>query len=280
MGWDLSFEGERVRGGLFAGGSGSGVGSPGRRVAAFYARRLSDGVLSSAGRPLPLDRRSAAGASADGSRLPTLEQCQKLVDERCPIPIKLSNPRWTSYYRVHHRIVSKLQEGRVFVAGDAAHIHSPAAAQGMNTGIQDAFNLAWKLALVCEGVGGEKLLATYNEERYPVERGRAGDDGLASEDGFAETAARAEGAGRFAAAGVWSKRVSGADGAAHFGDGGGVSRQLDLPGFRPRQRAARRRPGAGLRGDACRRISGAACLRFCKAANSCFCCFPATATSS
>ncbi len=108
---------------------------------------------------------------APKDQTPSLEQCQKLVDERCPIPIKLSNPKWTSYYRVHHRIVSKLQEGRVLVAGDAAHIHSPAAAQGMNTGIQDSFNLAWKLALVCEGSAADKLLATYNEERYPVERG-------------------------------------------------------------------------------------------------------------
>jgi hypothetical protein len=61
--------------------------------------------------------------------------------------------------------VNKFSEGRCFLAGDSAHIHSPAGAQGMNTGIQDAYNLAWKLALVVKGLASEELLDTYNEER-------------------------------------------------------------------------------------------------------------------
>jgi hypothetical protein len=69
---------------------------------------------------------------------------------------------------LHHRGVNKYQEGRVFVAGDAAHIHSPAGGQGMNTGLQDAANLAWKLALVIKGVAPEELLETYHSERWPV----------------------------------------------------------------------------------------------------------------
>jgi hypothetical protein len=72
---------------------------------------------------------------------------------------------WFSTYKVHTRHVNKFSEGRCFVAGDAAHIHSPAGAQGMNTGIQDSYNLAWKLALVLEGSANKKLLDTYNDER-------------------------------------------------------------------------------------------------------------------
>ncbi len=90
-------------------------------------------------------------AQAPPEQHPTLEDCQSIVDQRTPFPAKLSDPSWTAYYRIHRRIVPYLQEGRVFLAGDAAHIHSPAAAQGMNTGIQDAFNLGWKLALVSQG---------------------------------------------------------------------------------------------------------------------------------
>jgi hypothetical protein len=70
-----------------------------------------------------------------------------------------------SLYKVHSRRVNKFSERRCFLAGDSAHIHSPAGAQGMNTGIQDAYNLAWKLALVVKGKAGLALLDTYNEER-------------------------------------------------------------------------------------------------------------------
>ncbi len=82
--------------------------------------------------------------------------------------VTLSQPVWTTRYRLHHRGVNKYQEGRVFVAGDAAHIHSPAGGQGMNTGLQDAANLAWKLALVLRGGSPLYLLETYHSERWPV----------------------------------------------------------------------------------------------------------------
>jgi hypothetical protein len=75
---------------------------------------------------------------------------------------------WTSTFRVHHRSADQYRSGRVFVAGDAAHVHSPAGAQGMNTGIQDAVNLGWKLALVCRGLSPESLLDSYDTERRPV----------------------------------------------------------------------------------------------------------------
>ena len=107
---------------------------------------------------------------APPEQTPTLEDCQRLVNERVPFPVRLSDPKWTANYRIHRRIVPHLREGRAFVAGDAAHIHSPAAAQGMNTGIQDATNLGWKLAMAAAGISENPLLESYNEERYPAER--------------------------------------------------------------------------------------------------------------
>ena len=75
---------------------------------------------------------------------------------------------WFSTYRIHHRSASRFREGRCFLLGDAAHIHSPVGAQGMNTGLQDAYNLAWKLALVIEGKADAALLDSYEAERHPV----------------------------------------------------------------------------------------------------------------
>ncbi|HVY05480.1 MAG TPA: FAD-dependent monooxygenase [Burkholderiales bacterium] len=77
---------------------------------------------------------------------------------------------WLSTYRIHHRRAEQFRVGRCFVLGDAAHIHSPVGAQGMNTGLQDAYNLAWKLALVTSGKAAEALIDSYAEERLPVAR--------------------------------------------------------------------------------------------------------------
>jgi 2-polyprenyl-6-methoxyphenol hydroxylase-like FAD-dependent oxidoreductase len=74
---------------------------------------------------------------------------------------------WFSTYRIHHRRAARFRDGRCFVLGDAAHIHSPVGAQGMNTGLQDAYNLAWKLALVVSGRAGAALLDSYADERVP-----------------------------------------------------------------------------------------------------------------
>ncbi|KFE70746.1 FAD-dependent monooxygenase [Hyalangium minutum] len=101
---------------------------------------------------------------------PTLEQLQEVVSQLAPVPAQLSEPRWTSGYRLHRRGVSRYRQGRVLLAGDAAHIHSPAGGQGMNTGIQDAYNLAWKLAFVLQGRAAESLVDTYGAEREPVGR--------------------------------------------------------------------------------------------------------------
>ncbi|WP_406282114.1 FAD-dependent monooxygenase [Streptomyces sp. NBC_00209] len=104
----------------------------------------------------------------EGGRTPALSDIQAVVDRLAPRPAVLSRMRWSSVFRISHRIVDRYGEGRVFVAGDAAHIHPPTGAQGMNTGIQDACNLAWKLALVVRGEAGPALLTSYDAERRPV----------------------------------------------------------------------------------------------------------------
>jgi 2-polyprenyl-6-methoxyphenol hydroxylase-like FAD-dependent oxidoreductase len=101
---------------------------------------------------------------------PTLEDFQRLANDLSAIPMRLRNPSWLSRFHLHHRGVDRYRAGRAFVAGDAAHIHSPAGGQGMNTGIQDAYNLAWKLALVVEGRAPDSILDSYHDERHPVGR--------------------------------------------------------------------------------------------------------------
>jgi 2-polyprenyl-6-methoxyphenol hydroxylase-like FAD-dependent oxidoreductase len=94
----------------------------------------------------------------------------QLVQERTTRAISIEKIIWASTFTVHRRIVSRMSQGSVFLCGDAAHIHSPAGGQGLNIGIQDAFNLGWKLALVIQGIALPELLATYQEERLPVAR--------------------------------------------------------------------------------------------------------------
>ncbi len=93
------------------------------------------------------------------------EDIERHVKQDTELGLDISDVNWFSTYKVHTRRVNQFSLGRCFVAGDAAHIHSPAGAQGMNTGIQDAYNLAWKLAFVLQGYMGANLLDTYNEER-------------------------------------------------------------------------------------------------------------------
>jgi 2-polyprenyl-6-methoxyphenol hydroxylase-like FAD-dependent oxidoreductase len=101
---------------------------------------------------------------------PTLEELQAIYDQRSHIPARLLQLTWSSLFHINSRMVETLRVGRIFLAGDSAHIHSPAGGQGMNTGIQDAMNLAWKLALVLRGIAPEVLLDTYDQDRLPVMR--------------------------------------------------------------------------------------------------------------
>jgi 2-polyprenyl-6-methoxyphenol hydroxylase-like FAD-dependent oxidoreductase len=94
------------------------------------------------------------------------------VGERAIRNLKLTIARvnWFSTYHVHHRVAARFREGRAFLLGDAAHVHSPVGGQGMNTGIGDAVNLAWKLAAVLHGGARDSLLATYEPERIGFAR--------------------------------------------------------------------------------------------------------------
>ncbi|MFF8958138.1 FAD-dependent monooxygenase [Streptomyces sp. NPDC014894] len=117
----------------------------------------------------------SASESADGvahgpggGRAPALADVQAVLDRLSPRPTTASALRWSSVFRISHRLVDRYSDGRVLIAGDAAHIHPPTGAQGMNTGVQDACNLAWKLALAVEGDAAPGLLASYDAERRPI----------------------------------------------------------------------------------------------------------------
>jgi 2-polyprenyl-6-methoxyphenol hydroxylase-like FAD-dependent oxidoreductase len=101
---------------------------------------------------------------------PTLADVQRTVAAFTELPLRLHDPVWINRFRIHLRMAARFRAGRVFLAGDAAHVHSPAGGQGMNTGIGDAWNLAWKLALVARGRAREDLLASYEAERVPAAR--------------------------------------------------------------------------------------------------------------
>ena len=99
----------------------------------------------------------------------TLPDLQDTVDAIVPMKLMLREPRWLTRFRSPSRQVPTNRVGRVFLAGDASHAHSPAGGQGMNTGLQDAFNLTWKLAMVLRGEAPEELLDSYDAERHPVD---------------------------------------------------------------------------------------------------------------
>jgi 2-polyprenyl-6-methoxyphenol hydroxylase-like FAD-dependent oxidoreductase len=115
-------------------------------------------VIASVGRSDPARPRPA----------PTLDGVQALVDERAGGGFRVTDPVWLANFRINERKVAEYRRGRVFLAGDAAHIHSPAGGQGMNTGMQDAINLAWKLAMVAHGQAAPALLDSYSPERSAV----------------------------------------------------------------------------------------------------------------
>ncbi|MCY0941419.1 FAD-dependent oxidoreductase [Streptomyces antarcticus] len=107
-----------------------------------------------------------APAGTDDDPLPVL--CDLLAQEAGITSPVVREAHWTSTFRIHRRLASTYRKGRILLAGDAAHIHSPFGGQGMNTGLGDAENLAWKLALVATGRAGEGMLDTYEAERRPV----------------------------------------------------------------------------------------------------------------
>ena len=100
----------------------------------------------------------------------TLDTVQAVTDEFTGGRLRLRDPVWLSEFQLRHRLADRYRVGRAFLAGDAAHVHSPAGGQGMNVGIQDAANLGWKLALVVRGRADPALLDSYEPERRPIGR--------------------------------------------------------------------------------------------------------------
>ena len=141
----------------------------GRGVAMFFplGRPATWRVMAMVG---AVPRPSADGDDTVSTEQLSLADLQAMVDEPTGGAVRVHDPVWLTRFRLHHRQAVTYQRGRVFLAGDAAHIHSPVGAQGMNTGVQDAWNLGWKLAMVTCRAADARLLDTYHAERWPVGR--------------------------------------------------------------------------------------------------------------
>jgi NADPH-dependent dioxygenase len=138
----------------------------------IYWIRSEGGTLMMA--PLSGDRRwrmlDTVDVSYDGDAAAIADRFARKLSAGAGTTVAVEPPGWVSVFTAQQRMVPSMQQGRVFVAGDAAHVHSPASGQGMNTGIQEAYNLAWKLAMVIQGHAAPRLLDTYSQERVPIGR--------------------------------------------------------------------------------------------------------------
>ncbi len=108
------------------------------------------------------------GAVESTSETPTLDEVAHHLSRLTGFACELTDPIWLARYRTSHRYANRFSQGRAFIAGDAGHVHVPIGGQGMNTGIQDAFNLGWKLAGVVKGDLQPQILESYQAERHPV----------------------------------------------------------------------------------------------------------------
>ena len=118
--------------------------------------------------PLP----PAYGAKEYQSEAEIAAEAEMLLAQRTDVPLRrVGDPIWASAFRIQRRQADRYRRGPIFLAGDAAHVHSPVGGQGMNTGIQDAFNLGWKLALAARDQAAPGLLDTYQAERHPIAQG-------------------------------------------------------------------------------------------------------------
>lgn len=138
----------------------------------IYLIRSERGMLMMA--PMPGERRwrmlDTVDVDHDGDADAIAARFSRKLGKGVGHPVAVRTPDWVSVFTAQQRMVPVMGRGRVFVAGDAAHVHSPASGQGMNTGIQEAYNLAWKLASVVHGDAGPALLDTYGAERVPIGR--------------------------------------------------------------------------------------------------------------
>ena len=136
-----------------------------------------DGLVAAI--PLPGERRyrvivplpSAYATKEYESEAEIAAEAETLLGQRTGVALRrIGDPAWASAFRIQRRQADRYRRGPVFLAGDAAHVHSPVGGQGMNTGIQDAFNLGWKLALAARDQAAPGLLDTYQAERHPIAR--------------------------------------------------------------------------------------------------------------
>jgi 4,5-epoxidase len=119
--------------------------------------------------PLPgKDLWRLQGEFPGDAEVDVVAELEKMLPRRTGLTARIKTCDWTSSFTIHRRLAGSYRHGRVFLAGDAAHVHSPFSGQGMNTGIGDAENLAWKLAMVVNGRAGDRLLDTYEQERRPI----------------------------------------------------------------------------------------------------------------
>jgi len=124
---------------------------------------------------LPDDNVAGAQVAADQlgaveatSEQPTLQEIRTHLTRLSGFECDLSDPTWRARYRTSHRYANRFSQGCAFICGDAGHVHVPIGGQGMNTGIQDAFNLGWKLAGVLKNELKESVLSSFHDERHPV----------------------------------------------------------------------------------------------------------------
>jgi len=164
----MAFEGTTMQSDwILADGHIAGI-DPKDRIHIYWHR---DGILAFF--PIVGDRyrvvADLGAAQGEGHQTdPSVADVQALLDRRGAPGMRFTNPIWLANFRINERKVKDYARGRVFLAGDAAHIHSPAGGQGMNTGMQDAFNLSWKLNLVIKGIARPSLLDSYSTERSAV----------------------------------------------------------------------------------------------------------------
>lgn len=136
---------------------------------AWHMWRDADGTVSLCPLPSTDTFQFQASISPGQDAQPDLATMQRLLTHRSGRgDIVLAKPQWSSLWRANIRLAESYREGQIFLAGDAAHVHSPAGGQGMNTGIQDAHNLGWKLSAVARGDAAPGLLNSYAAERRPV----------------------------------------------------------------------------------------------------------------
>ncbi len=137
-------------------------------LAAFFSKKNIMAIF-----PIEGDRYRLMGSLNESTDTNSIDDAliREVVKKRSYGIFSLKSINWSSHFWIHSKAVNAMREGRIFIAGDAAHVHSPVGGQGMNTGLQDVHNLAWKLALVIKGSAKDTLLESYNAERLPVVKG-------------------------------------------------------------------------------------------------------------